>query len=78
MLIRLTYVAVNMPRNRGIMYHVPFISATYVWRMCDVCVAYPRLSVSTAYQRRTCGVSRVSTAYVLRMCYVRFAALEYV
>ena len=35
------------------------------------------LFVSTAYQRRTCGVSRESMAYVLhvRMCHVRFAAV---
>ena len=41
--------------------------------MCDVCVTYvwrilDSPFVSTAYQRRTCGVSRVSMAYVLRMC----------
>ena len=48
------------------MYSVPFVSATYVWRIFD------SLFVSTEYQPRTCGVSRVSMAYVL------FAAVEYV
>ena len=48
------------------MYSIPFVSATYVWRLCDVYVAY---------QRRTCGVSRVSIALVLRMCYVGLCLL---
>ena len=41
------------------MHGMPFISFTYVWRIID------SLFISTAYQRRTYGVTRVSTANVL-------------
>ena len=49
-----------------------YVCVTFEWRILD------SLFVFTAYQGRTCGVSRVSMAYVLRMCYVRFATVEYV
>ena len=41
----------------------------HVWRIID------SFFISTAYQRPTFGVSRVSMANVLRMCHVRFAAV---
>ena len=44
-------------------FHICYVCMTYVWCILG------SLYVSTAYQRLTCGVSRVLTAYVLRMCY---------
>ena len=49
------------------MYGISFISVTYAWRTMYL------ISASTAYQRSTFDVTRVSTACVLRVCFERFA-----
>ena len=69
LLIRHTYVAVKMPRNRDVC--TAYLS--YLLRMCDVCVAYPRMSfriygVSATYVWRISRINGVSATctYVLR------------
>ena len=63
LLIRHTYVAVNMPRNHDVC--TAYLS--YLLRRCDVCVAYPRL---LSYLRRISDVCVAHLAYQWRMCYV--------
>ena len=45
-------------------FHICYVCLTYVWRIID------SLFVSSAYQRRTYGLTRVSTANVLRTSYM--------